>query len=214
MAKTLNTRIQLKKDTLSNWNTNNPVLLPGEVAIVETQGVGDSSAPISTRLKIGDGTTHFKDLKWVEAIASDVAAWAKQATKPSYTAEEVGAAPAEHTHPEYALKTELPDLSQVGGKAINAVVRHTFSEYTPVQPATTLKKFQADVPCASSKVDMNCQISPGEDTMEMGFLTYAEPMDGYVRCYFSEQPTSPYTIDSIELIPVTNVVSDNLKKSN
>lgn len=117
MAKTLNTRIQLKKDTLSNWNTNNPVLLPGEVAIVETQGVGDSSALISTRLKIGDGTTHFKDLKWVEAIASDVAAWAKQAVKPKYTAQEVGAAPVEHTHTKAQISDMPTKLSEFSNDA-------------------------------------------------------------------------------------------------
>ena len=32
--KILNTRVQLKYDTLANWSHNNPTLLAGELAIV------------------------------------------------------------------------------------------------------------------------------------------------------------------------------------
>ena len=34
--KELNSRIRWKKDTSSNWTSNNPVLLDGEIAIVVT----------------------------------------------------------------------------------------------------------------------------------------------------------------------------------
>ena len=34
MANVINTRIQLKYDTLANWQTNNPTLLAGEIACV------------------------------------------------------------------------------------------------------------------------------------------------------------------------------------
>lgn len=45
--------------------------------------------------------------------ASDVSAWAKQASKPSYTASEVGAAAANHTHSNYMLSThEVVSLSE------------------------------------------------------------------------------------------------------
>lgn len=39
--------------------------------------------------------------------ASDVSAWAKAATKPAYTASEVGAAAADHTHSQYATTDSL-----------------------------------------------------------------------------------------------------------
>lgn len=39
--------------------------------------------------------------------ASDVSAWAKAATKPTYTASEVGAAAADHTHSQYATTDSL-----------------------------------------------------------------------------------------------------------
>ena len=53
--KTFNVRLQVKKDTEDNWNTNNPVLLANELIIVETNDFGD-------RFKIGDGTSTYSEL--------------------------------------------------------------------------------------------------------------------------------------------------------
>ena len=87
---TLNTRIQLKYDTYTNWNTNNPVLMAGELAIAEipasTGAVPNEPAYL---LKVGNGTDHFNDLDWISGKAADVYAWAKAATKPSYQASEI-----------------------------------------------------------------------------------------------------------------------------
>ena len=87
---TFNTRIQLKYDTYTNWNTNNPVLLAGELAIAEipasTGAVPNEPAYL---LKVGNGTDHFNDLDWISGKAADVYAWAKAATKPSYQASEI-----------------------------------------------------------------------------------------------------------------------------
>ena len=93
---TLNTRIRLKYDTLTNWTTANPTLLSGEVAVVaiptsETNTVGQVTKPAIV-FKVGDGTTTFNDLPYTSALAADVYSWAKAATKPTYTATEVGAA--------------------------------------------------------------------------------------------------------------------------
>ena len=53
------TRIQLRRDTKSNWSTNNPVLAPGEIGI-ETD---DSPA----RFKIGDGASNWNALKYANS---------------------------------------------------------------------------------------------------------------------------------------------------
>lgn len=53
--KTLNTRIKMKRDTSANWTSNNPVLLDGEIIIVDT-------AEGSVRFKIGDGTKTYSQL--------------------------------------------------------------------------------------------------------------------------------------------------------
>ena len=93
---TLNTRIKLKYDTLTNWTTANPTLLSGEVAVVaiptsETNTVGQVTKPAIV-FKVGDGTTAFNNLPYASALSADVYAWAKAANKPTYTATEVGAA--------------------------------------------------------------------------------------------------------------------------
>lgn len=51
---TLNIRIQLRNDTAEKWNTENPVLLKGEMGVETDTG----------KTKIGNGTAHWKDLKY------------------------------------------------------------------------------------------------------------------------------------------------------
>lgn len=54
-VKQFNARITMKRDTASNWEQNNPVLLDGEIIIVDT-------ASGEVRFKIGDGTKLYKQL--------------------------------------------------------------------------------------------------------------------------------------------------------
>ncbi len=54
-SKELKTRIKSRKDTSANWTNNNPVLLDGEIIIVNT----DSG---ETRFKIGDGIKTYTQL--------------------------------------------------------------------------------------------------------------------------------------------------------
>ena len=93
---TLNTRIKLKYDTLANWSTANPVLLAGEVAVVAIPTESETTVGQVTKpaivFKVGDGTTTFANLPYASGLAADVYGWAKAATKPTYTATEVGAA--------------------------------------------------------------------------------------------------------------------------
>lgn len=87
---TLNTRIQLKYDTYTNWSTNNPVLKAGELAIVEIPAdTGTVLNEPAYLLKVGNGTDHFNDLDWISGKAADVYAWAKASTKPTYQASEI-----------------------------------------------------------------------------------------------------------------------------
>lgn len=104
VVKNLNTRIALKYDSYENWTHYNPILLKGEIAIAELPvsenkpGVGEPNAEGSTPaiqnapnilIKVGDGTNHYNDLKFVSALAADVYSWAKAATKPTYSASEI-----------------------------------------------------------------------------------------------------------------------------
>ena len=86
--KTLNTRIQLKYDTLAHWQSEATadkgallVLKKGELGIVEiptSSPTAEQVTPPAILFKVGDGTTKFKDLPWTSALAADVYAWAKK----------------------------------------------------------------------------------------------------------------------------------------
>ena len=103
MAETkLNTILRLKYDTLANWQeaTKTAEYQPrkGEVCIVEVPAAaGKVVAEPAILFKVGDGAgVMFKkegsesvELPWVSGLAADVHAWAKEATKPSYTATEI-----------------------------------------------------------------------------------------------------------------------------
>lgn len=59
--KTFNTRIKNKRDTSANWTSKDPVLLDGELIIVDTVS-GE------TRFKIGDGTKKYSQLPFQDEI--------------------------------------------------------------------------------------------------------------------------------------------------
>jgi len=96
---TIQTRIQLKYDTLAHWMSSTFVPMKGEVCIAEIptgataspDGNTLSNNPPAIGIKIGDGVAGhtFSVLPWIQAIAGDVYSWAKAATKPTYTASEI-----------------------------------------------------------------------------------------------------------------------------
>lgn len=76
--KTFNTRVKLKYDNLANWISNDPVLLAGELALVEIPNENPAATTAPTVLaKVGDGTHTFSNLGWVSGLAADVYDWAK-----------------------------------------------------------------------------------------------------------------------------------------
>ena len=79
MANFLNTRIRLKYDLYQNWYDKNPVLLEGEVAIaVPGDKLGTVDTAAACLMKVGNGTSAFRDLPWLAAPAADVHDWAKK----------------------------------------------------------------------------------------------------------------------------------------
>lgn len=84
MANQINTRIRLKYDSFSNWQTKNPVLLSGEIAIaylgptVDDSTVTPDNNTHPVLFKVGPG--NFNSLPWASALAADVYSWAKAET--------------------------------------------------------------------------------------------------------------------------------------
>lgn len=76
--KILHTRIVLKNDDLSTWNSSSLILKKGEIALAKVESAADGEYSTPTYLmKVGDGTSTFANLKWVAAAAADVYSWAK-----------------------------------------------------------------------------------------------------------------------------------------
>ena len=55
----INIRLKHKRDTATNWESKNPVLLDGEIVLVDDNG--------TLRIKMGDGTTNYKLLPYFDA---------------------------------------------------------------------------------------------------------------------------------------------------
>ncbi len=85
MSKQIKTKIQLRYDTLANWNKAdvanvgaNYVPLKGEMCVVQidTETQGSTLKPVM--FKVGDGANKFSELDWASAKAADVYSWAKK----------------------------------------------------------------------------------------------------------------------------------------
>lgn len=87
---TFNTRISLKYDTYAQWMEKDPKLLVGEVAIVVVPAeTGAMAKEPAVLFKAGDGAHKFSELQFISGLAADVYDWAKAATKPTYSADEI-----------------------------------------------------------------------------------------------------------------------------
>lgn len=89
-TKEFKARLVNKIDTYANWTSNNPVLLKGEIAIVDVPASTDvvQQEP-AVLMKIGDGMKKFSELPWISAKSADVYSWALAPTKPTYQASEI-----------------------------------------------------------------------------------------------------------------------------
>lgn len=94
----LETKIQLRYGTYSQWMNSSLILRPGEAAICTfpndrvidgLSNITPENTPPAVGMKIGDGEHYFRELPWVQAVAADVYKWAKASYKPTYTAQEI-----------------------------------------------------------------------------------------------------------------------------
>ena len=151
--KVLNSRLKLKVDTLENWESSEVILLAGEVAFAQISTASGNITDVPTVvMKVGDGTHKWSELKYVYAQASDVYAWAKAATKPTYTYTEIGGRP---TIGDGTITVQFGDFSdtftvnQTGNKTINipvpSQIEDTNTQYQIVTDGTTLKLQKKDI---------------------------------------------------------------------
>ena len=66
MAKTVDkVKIKIRRDTSTNWSTNNPVLRDGEIGLDTTVN----------KIKIGDGTTAWNNLAFYYETQVQIVRW-------------------------------------------------------------------------------------------------------------------------------------------
>ena len=93
----LETKIQLRYGTYSQWMNSDVILMLGEAAIcafpysntIVSSDLRPEHTPPAIGIKIGDGIHYFYELPWVQAVAADVYSWAKDSQKPQYSAQEI-----------------------------------------------------------------------------------------------------------------------------
>lgn len=85
--------VTLKTQILNKYNNNltaDYVLGKGEINFVEVDiPLGNGKLGKAVLLKVGDGESSYESLDFVAAKAADVYAWAKEANKPGYEANEI-----------------------------------------------------------------------------------------------------------------------------
>ena len=82
MSATVNTRIQLKRDTTENWNMSDLVPMPGEVVVytdyeVKTYEVEEYGKKVTKtvkipNIKVGTGNAYVQDLAFVDEKTRDI----------------------------------------------------------------------------------------------------------------------------------------------
>lgn len=74
----IKTRILNKIDSYSNWIAEGAVVLKkGEIGIAQISTGDGQLTPPAVGIKVGDGSTPYAQLPWIQAIAGDVTAWCK-----------------------------------------------------------------------------------------------------------------------------------------
>lgn len=204
--KILKTRIQLRYDTLENWARNNPVLKAGEIAIVTIPAAvpADKQLP-PVMFKVGtyDGVTEatkkkFNELDWASGLAADVYDWAKAATKPSYSYDEISGKPTIPTvgngkitiNQDGKKKGEFT-VNQDTDTTINLTDIDTDTQYQLALSGHTLK-LQSKAKGATAWTDEQTLTLPDNNT------TYAFA-EGTTNGAFSVTPSGSTTATSVKV---------------
>lgn len=122
---TLNVRVQQKRDTEANFTSQNPVLLLNEVVYVDMTAGG-------IQMKIGDGTSHFNDLPYIE-LGSDVTEAINEHNTASDAHASMGWVTTEDAEPGVVEDLGLDADSLGGVPASNYVLKTDLANYVTTE---------------------------------------------------------------------------------
>ena len=196
---TLNTKIKLRYDTLENWQNvsvagkgGNLVLLKGEVAFCEVPAAGapggktvaennpDPNYRPTVLFKVGAEDTNgnlqaFKDLPWGSALAADVYAWAKAASKPEYNATEISIVDANNnitpTTVEAAIADIYATISSITGGGNSSIADQIAAITGTPDTNKTLQDEIDDIEAAIGTPDANKTLQDEIDAVEADIAT-------------------------------------------
>lgn len=188
MSTTLNTRVQSKRDTSANWTTNNPVLLDGEVIIVDTSS-GD------VRFKIGDGVSTYTQLPFQdEYVLNQIPNVAEYVTAqdPIGVVDTVPPTFGGYTVDAFTLKSEIVD--NTGSTAINAPLsanQGNVLNQAIQQNATNIDNIEMEVESINSALSSKLNLSGGTMTGALIAQSNTNYTVGQVRNIYlsTEAPT-------------------------
>lgn len=142
MANEIYTRLQLKYDTLVNWQAVKDTFVPlaGEICLAKIEVTDPANKLLQPVMaKVGDGTSTWGQLDWMSAKAADIYGWAKKAT---LDADDLPAIPVEKL-PVDAIDTDLDtrysitlDSDETNGDRIK-IVTQLYSKGVASGDATT-----------------------------------------------------------------------------
>lgn len=221
----INVQYKLRGDTLANLEAKNAVYADREPVIVVIPADEANGVKAATLLKMGDGTTAFKDLPYVTALAGDVPEWAKADTKPEYNASEIKnldtyiAGKVQDTDTQYKLAQDAtdPHVLILSAKGLSdtdytEVVRITTADtkYTAADGAVTVN---ADAKTIG--VNVSAEADNGLEKKSDGLyvkdhavsvIKKATANDGYIATY-------QVTVDGTVVGADINIPKDYLVKS-
>lgn len=158
-------RIKNRRDTATNWATNNPILLAGEFGVeLDTN-----------RVKVGDGINYYNDLEYVSLSESEITALI---TDTSYTKSEIdgeisaieasiGAkADADSTYTKTEVDSALNGLNTAINTKADAATTYTKTEVDEIKA-----EIEAEIPTVPTNVSAF--------TNDAGYLTEHQSLDGY-----------------------------------
>ena len=192
---TLNTRVQSKRDTSANWTQNNPVLLDGEVIVVDTNS-GD------VRFKVGDGSSTYTQLPFQdEYVLSQIPNVTEYVTAqdPIGVVDTVPPTFGGYTVDAFTLKSEIVDntsstatnapLSANQGNVLNQAIQQNTTNISNIE--TEVESINTTVSGLSSSLSGKLNLSGGTMTGTLIAQSNTNYTVGQVRNIYlsTEAPT-------------------------
>lgn len=150
-----NARIRQKRDTSANWTAKNPIILDGEIILVDTS-VGD------IRVKVGDGTKHYSELPFLDekinvgtAYRALITDGSGRLSTSSVTSTELGYISGVTSAVQTQLNNKVPSSRTINKKALTSNITLSASD-VGAQPKITVNGIiQGDGAGNLSAADLN-----------------------------------------------------------